>query len=95
MRCICLAKNPPPLCLAIPKLHDLASICIDFYDLDIVDKTFQGCVKLQARLAFTLDEEIKLGCFKIPFGCSDAEARAWLIELQVAQHEKRIKLGIE
>jgi Domain of unknown function (DUF4773) len=60
------AKNPPPICFAIPYAEKAASLCVDFYNLDLANSTFSGCIKLQARLAFVIVESIDFGCFHIP-----------------------------
>jgi len=60
------AKNPPPICAAVPFLKDAASICIDFYNLDVTDKVFSGCIRLEAKLAYVIVSKIELGCFRIP-----------------------------
>ena len=36
------ARNPPPICADVPKLKQLASLCLEFKDLDITDKQFSG-----------------------------------------------------
>ena len=36
------AKNPPPLCFGIPDFHKDASICLDFYDMNIGKSSFTG-----------------------------------------------------
>lgn len=47
-------------------MERLASLCIDFYNLDVANGTFSGCIKLKAKLAFVIVESIDLGCFHIP-----------------------------
>ncbi len=64
--CHFAARNPPPICVGVPHLEKEASVCLDFYDLDISKKTFSGCVKAEAVLFHVVKEEIKLGCFSIP-----------------------------
>ena len=56
---VVVARNPPPLCAAVPYLKDAASVCLDFYDLDIANHTFSGCVDLEARLYFVLKEKVR------------------------------------
>ncbi|KAL4217137.1 hypothetical protein ACF0H5_023591 [Mactra antiquata] len=60
------ARNPPPLCVGVPYLEKLASICAKFEDLSISNKTLSGCVFVLARLEGISVKEVKLGCFKIP-----------------------------
>ncbi|XP_013389938.1 uncharacterized protein LOC106158476 [Lingula anatina] len=62
------AKNPPPLCFAIPHLKDFASLCIKFYNLSVSSSKLSGCVKIQARLYHVDIEDIPLGCFKLGKG---------------------------
>ena len=59
------ARNPPPICVDVPHLEKYASICIDFYNLDISKKKFSGCVALEARLYHILKEKVELGCFHV------------------------------
>lgn len=60
------AKNPPPICFGIPYLEKEASMCIDFYDLDVQNKTLSGCIKLQIHLVHIVIVDQKLGCFHFP-----------------------------
>ncbi|KAH9489921.1 hypothetical protein Btru_036633 [Bulinus truncatus] len=59
-------KNPPPICAAIPYVHNLASLCLRFYNLDFVNKQFTGCADLEAELEGVVVKSLELGCFKIP-----------------------------
>lgn len=59
-------KNPPPICAAIPYIHNLASLCVRFYNLDYKEKQFSGCAALEAELEGIVVKKIELGCFKIP-----------------------------
>ncbi|XP_071103445.1 uncharacterized protein [Haliotis cracherodii] len=68
------ARNPPPICVAVPYLKKYASICIKFYNLDIQQRTFSGCVRVLAQLATVIVESFDLGCFKIPPGGNNALA---------------------
>lgn len=61
-----LARNPPPLCAAIPGLKDLASICLQFYNLSVSSTSFYGCIKLVAKLKYVTVEKINIGCLRIP-----------------------------
>ena len=61
-----VARNPPPLCFAVPKLKKEASLCLELYDLDVSASKFSGCAKVTARLALVFVKSIKLGCFNIP-----------------------------
>ena len=58
------ARNPPPLCVAVPYLKDAASVCLDFYDLDIVNRTFTGCVDFEARILYVLQEKVNYWMLK-------------------------------
>ncbi|XP_048729240.2 uncharacterized protein LOC125646762 isoform X2 [Ostrea edulis] len=60
------ARNPPPLCAAIPGLKDLASICLQFYNLSVSSTSFYGCIKLVAKLKYVTVEKINIGCLRIP-----------------------------
>ena len=64
--CVVAAKNPPPICLAVPYLKKELSLCLDFYNLDLSNKSISGCLKLEARVAFIVVEKLDLGCFHIP-----------------------------
>lgn len=61
-----LARNPPPLCAAIPGLKDLASICLQFYNLNVNSTSFSGCMRVVAKLKYVTVDKINIGCFKIP-----------------------------
>uniref|UniRef100_K1RDG1 DUF4773 domain-containing protein n=1 Tax=Magallana gigas TaxID=29159 RepID=K1RDG1_MAGGI len=60
------ARNPPPLCAAIPGLKDLASICLQFYNLNVNSTSFSGCMRVVAKLKYVTVDKINIGCFKIP-----------------------------
>ncbi len=60
------AKNPPPACFGMPYLEKAASICVDFYDLDLNNSKFSGCVKVDVYIFYILVEEYELGCFNFP-----------------------------
>jgi len=60
------AKNPPPICIAIPYLKEEASVCVDFYNLDVTDKLFSGCVRFEAKFLHIIVSKVELGCFHIP-----------------------------
>jgi len=60
------ARNPPPVCFAVPELKEYASICLKFHDLSLSNKHFAGCVKLEAELYHMRVAEHELGCFHIP-----------------------------
>lgn len=68
------ARNPPPLCAAIPGLKDLASICLQFYNLNVNSTSFSGCMRVVAKLKYVTVEKINIGCFKIPPSKSSARA---------------------
>ncbi|XP_061180105.1 uncharacterized protein LOC133188621 [Saccostrea echinata] len=60
------ARNPPPLCAAIPGLKDLASVCLQFYNLSVSSTSFSGCLRVVAKLKYVTVDKIDIGCFKIP-----------------------------
>lgn len=68
------ARNPPPLCAAIPGLKDLASICLQFYNLNVNSTSFSGCMRVVAKLKYVTVEKINIGCFQIPPSKSGARA---------------------
>jgi len=63
---IVTAKNPPPICFAVPYLKKELSLCIDFYDLDVTAEYISGCVKLEAHIVHVVVKKLDLGCFRIP-----------------------------
>ncbi|KAL5005638.1 hypothetical protein ScPMuIL_016796 [Solemya velum] len=69
------AKNPPPLCVKIPKMK-MASICIVFYNLAIHGKGVNGCMRLEAKLGKSTVKKLDLGCFKIPGVENDDDMQA-------------------
>ncbi|XP_022328591.2 uncharacterized protein LOC111127620 [Crassostrea virginica] len=60
------ARNPPPLCAALPWLKDVASLCVQFYNLNVTSSSFSGCLRVVAKLKYVTVEKINIGCFKIP-----------------------------
>jgi hypothetical protein len=60
------AKNPPPICFGIPFLEKEASLCLRFYNMDWSQKTFSGCMRLEARLIHIVVANIEMGCFHFP-----------------------------
>jgi len=65
------ARNPPPLCFAIPYLEKEASLCLDLYNLDVSRDVFSGCAKVEAELLDVKIGEAELGCFRLPLGPGD------------------------
>ncbi|BFZ15702.1 hypothetical protein BsWGS_18741 [Bradybaena similaris] len=61
-------KNPPPICASIPYIHQLASLCIRFYNLDYKAKQFSGCADIEIVVEGVPVEKYDLGCFHIPPG---------------------------
>jgi len=59
------ARNPPPLCLKVPYLKHMLSVCLRFYNLDI-SKSFSGCMKFVIEVLHEHVVDADLGCFKIP-----------------------------
>jgi hypothetical protein len=59
------ARNPPPVCFGVPYLKEYASLCVRFYDLDVSQQSFYGCVKLEAELYHVRVAERELGCFHL------------------------------
>lgn len=60
------AKNPPPICVAVPYLEQELSLCVDLYNLDVNDTYVSGCVKLEAHVLHVTVMKLDLGCFQIP-----------------------------
>uniref|UniRef100_A0A0B7BB67 DUF4773 domain-containing protein n=1 Tax=Arion vulgaris TaxID=1028688 RepID=A0A0B7BB67_9EUPU len=59
-------KNPPPICAPVPYAHELANICIRFYNLDYKEKQFSGCADIEVDLEGVVLKKYDLGCFHIP-----------------------------
>ncbi|XP_033728328.1 uncharacterized protein LOC117317588 [Pecten maximus] len=61
--------NPPAVCVGIPHLKNDASICIKFTKLavDKANRRLSGCMSVIVKLKFIDIDEVKIGCFKIPF----------------------------
>lgn len=87
------AKNPPPLCFGIPHFEEYGSFCIDFYNFDVKDKTFSGCVKLQIRLIGIIDFSENFGCFHIPLIDEYESAQANFIVKGIERSRQLAKLG--
>jgi hypothetical protein len=58
-------ENPPEICVDIPYLKEVASLCIRFYDLKFSKENLTGCVDLCAKIAILEVARIKLGCFNL------------------------------
>ncbi|KAH7662537.1 hypothetical protein AAVH_43501, partial [Aphelenchoides avenae] len=60
-------RNPPPLfCVDIPKLRELASICLRLHDVEVTRTTLSGCLEIEAELCRIKLATAKLGCFVMP-----------------------------
>ncbi|CAG5125664.1 unnamed protein product [Candidula unifasciata] len=59
-------KNPPPVCAAIPYIHQVASLCIRFYNLDYKAKQFSGCADVEIEVERVVLKKYDLGCIHIP-----------------------------
>lgn len=62
------ASNPPPICVDAPFLKEAASLCINFYRLDVSKGHLKGCVDLIAKLADVEVARVKIGCFRLSKG---------------------------
>ncbi|KAK2155122.1 hypothetical protein LSH36_248g02013 [Paralvinella palmiformis] len=60
------ARNPPSICFDIPNLKEIASACVEFYDLDISSSNFHGCIRVELELIHVKLVHEDLGCFNIP-----------------------------
>lgn len=63
--CDYLARNPPPVCHAIPDV-DVAELCIQLYNLDFANNDLSGCARFLAELEGHDIFKLNLGCFKLP-----------------------------
>jgi len=81
------ARNPPPICIYLPYLKKEASVCVDFYDLDVSDKVFSGCIRLEARFLHFIVSKVELGCFHIPLKNLEEKAMCekMIADLKTAQ----------
>ncbi|EYC24068.1 hypothetical protein Y032_0014g2297 [Ancylostoma ceylanicum] len=61
-------RNPPPICLSVPYVHDIAGICVAFKDLDVSKqkRTLSGCVELEVEVVHMRVVHVHLGCFVMP-----------------------------
>ncbi|GFO18387.1 hypothetical protein PoB_004489200 [Plakobranchus ocellatus] len=59
-------RSPPPICVGIPYLHHLASVCAKFQDLKRKDEKLSGCASIMVRFALAVLSEHDLGCFELP-----------------------------
>jgi len=84
------AKNPPPICIAVPFLKKELSLCVDLYNLDVTDTYLSGCLKLIARILYVEVKELDLGCFKIPLPDMTAQRTAVAVvkSMQAARSKK-------
>jgi len=92
------ARNPPPICFGVPHLEKEVSLCVDFYNLSVSSTSFDGCVKIEARFVYVIEEEYDLGCFDLGPHISGSHYedqtsiygwREWLKELERAQVQKQ------
>uniref|UniRef100_A0A1I7X970 DUF4773 domain-containing protein n=1 Tax=Heterorhabditis bacteriophora TaxID=37862 RepID=A0A1I7X970_HETBA len=60
------ARNPPPICFAIPGWHDVIGVCMAFTKLDISKKILSGCIDIEAEVLHLRIFRVKLGCFSMP-----------------------------
>lgn len=86
------AKNPPPICIAVPYLKKELSLCVDLHDLDVGDDYISGCVRVEAHLLHIIVKKLELGCFKIPLYSVAAQhtAAAIVKSMQAAQLENDV-----
>lgn len=60
------ARNPPPICIGQDYVKELeAEICIRFYDLDVKEHRFHGCIKFEVELYKVKLASYDLGCFNL------------------------------
>ncbi|KAE9549315.1 hypothetical protein FO519_007466 [Halicephalobus sp. NKZ332] len=59
-------RNPPPICYDVPHLRQYASLCIQFYNMELKNKHLDGCIRLEANLYHVKVARKQLACFKIP-----------------------------
>jgi len=86
------AKNPPPICAAVPFLKKELSLCVDFYDLDFDEQYISGCVKIEAHVLHVIVEKFDLGCFRIPLPSVAAQhtAAAFVKSMQAARSKNNV-----
>jgi len=53
----------PDVCFGVPWLKELASLCIQFYNMDYTKTKVSGCVELEAKLLGFTIAKIQFGCF--------------------------------
>ncbi|GIX90506.1 hypothetical protein CDAR_74791 [Caerostris darwini] len=58
------AHNPPPICLSIPGLSKALELCFDFYDLQIMKRKFNVCLRIEPRLIGKIDP-FEVGCLTL------------------------------
>ena len=61
------ARNPPPICAGVPFWKKGASVCIQFYNLNVGKKSLSGCSRFRATLLYVTVVKFKLGCFRINY----------------------------
>ncbi|VDM54095.1 unnamed protein product [Angiostrongylus costaricensis] len=61
-------RNPPPICFAIPYMHEIVGVCLAFTKLDIskAKHNLSGCVELEAEFLHMRLCRVNLGCFVMP-----------------------------
>ncbi|KAJ9587214.1 hypothetical protein L9F63_019263 [Diploptera punctata] len=59
------ARNPPPVCLGLPYVKQLADLCVRLYDINATANYLHVCVRVEARMKKILVAKYELGCFNI------------------------------
>lgn len=59
------ARNPPPVCLGLPYVKELADVCVRLYDIDATKTYLHACIKIEARMKKILIAQYDLGCINI------------------------------
>lgn len=87
-----IAKNPPPICVAVPFLKKELSLCVDLYNIDVTKQYVSGCIKLEAHVLHFTVETLHLGCYRIPLYSVAAQQNAAAIVKAI--EAARLKKGI-
>ena len=67
--------------------------CVRLYNLDVANRTFSGCIKIEFHLFVVTIKSIDLGCFHIPLDEPPSESLLELVRYVTEQEETLRKIG--
>ncbi|XP_061196587.1 uncharacterized protein LOC133204861 [Saccostrea echinata] len=74
-------KHPRPLCVSVPLMKHLVSICIELSDIKMDSTGLKGCVNLVATAI--QEHKFQIGCFKMPTAFLRDDAEILIFEREI------------